>query len=216
MQQHKCSINHALRSNKGKTYVAFSDLCGFKQMMEDRKKAYEALNHLFSSTYELLQVNKNIKALAVSDCVVSWADDQQLESMIDFTGSLHKKMIDKRYLMKTVIDCDDFEYQNRIQLGNFQKAFLKGGAYLTAYMEHDKVVEGGIVLVKQNGNNFEKPSYNSDFWEKSKKPKGWEYFWSIGSSEDILKVIQERKESHKGKYEWLKDIYQGRYHNNPV
>ena len=34
----------------GRTYVAFSDLCGFKQMMNaNRKKAVKALDRLFES-----------------------------------------------------------------------------------------------------------------------------------------------------------------------
>jgi len=72
------------------TYVAFSDLCGFKQMMkENRKKAVKALDWLFQSAYDIqndanLILRTNVDAIAISDCVVSWAKDNRLETIVLF------------------------------------------------------------------------------------------------------------------------------------
>lgn len=192
----------------GQTYVAFSDLCGFKTMMKNRDDAYNALDVLFRFTYELSEQNKNVQAIAVSDCVISWAIDGQLQSMIEFTSGLHKKMIERRFLMQTAIAFGEFRYERRIELPNLQKGMMVGGAYLSAYVEHHNVAEGGIVLFKGIDGSDEKPEYRADLWERSQKPRGWEYFWSASDSSRIRRIKTERRKADNAKYERLKDIYQ--------
>ena len=57
------------------TYVAYSDLCGYKQMAEkNRKRALKALDRLFDSTADLQNdgsklLGTGIHAIVVSDCV---------------------------------------------------------------------------------------------------------------------------------------------------
>lgn len=204
-----------LTFSSGQTYVAFSDLFGFKEMMKDRKEAYEALNYLFNSACALLQGNDNVKGLAVSDCVISWAVDSHLENIKDFISNLHNKMIKKRYLMRTTIAFGEFRYEDRIELSNLSKEMIWGGAYLTAYLANEKAEIGSIVLVDDGlAETVQRP--NEGMWRKTKKPRGWEYFWSVDNPEQIERLIKKRKESHRGRYEWLKDIYQGRFHMSHV
>jgi hypothetical protein len=192
----------------GTAYVAFSDLCGFKRMMKERQNAYAALNHLFNSTYELLNNNHSVKALAVSDCVISWANNQRLQSITDFTAQLHRRMIAQGYLMKTTIAYGDFEYQDRIKLPNLGKEMIRGGAYLTAFIRNEKLEAGRIVLVE----NDPQPDIlqNEPLWEKT--GNRWEYFWSANSAADIQRIKSARKEANNAKYELLKGIYANTRH----
>jgi len=70
----------------GKTYVAFLDISGFKEIMNRERQAAEALDRFYSTVYRvgrgfiertarsgLLQVN----AIVVSDCAVLFARNAQ-------------------------------------------------------------------------------------------------------------------------------------------
>lgn len=198
------------------TYVAFSDLCGFKNLMKNRKRAYSALDYLFNSVYRIQQHNPNMKALAISDSVIAWVDGNErndlLNHVIEYASSLHKRMLEKNYLMTTTIAWGDFHYdENRLQLSNLSKTMLIGGAYLTAFLANNKAPEGSIVLLDKGRGNVEHPTYWSDRWLKSKSPAGWEYFWSSSNPEQSKRIIKERKKAEGLKYDRLKEIYSGNF-----
>ena len=142
-----------------KTYVAFSDLCGFKQMMnENRKKAVKALDCLYESVYDIqnakaILLRTHVDAIAVSDCVVSWATDEQLDTIVAFLGWFHSRMIKKGFLLRTTIAYDAFRYQRRLQLRNLQKAYIEGGAYISAYLGNDNAEPGMIILLDPDSNH---------------------------------------------------------------
>ncbi len=194
----------------GQTYVAFSDLCGFKHMMnENRKKAVKALDRFYESAYEIQNdearlLRTHVDAIAVSDCIVSWARDERLDTIASFLSWLHSRMINERYLLRTTIAYDAFRYQQRLQLYNLQKAYIEGGAYISAYMANDTVDPGMIVLL----NPVNKP--NLWKWKRFNNTKNWEYFWSAHHSGDIPKIKKERSKAKNLKYDRLTGIYQGR------
>ncbi len=192
------------------TYVAYSDLCGFKKMMKTREEAYEALNYLFESVFGLLQDRQSVKALAVSDCVISWAEDKQLNSIIDFVDSLHRKMIHKRYLMRTTIAYGQFEFQERIQLKNLSKQMIWGGAYLAAYLGNEKVEVGGIGLLDGEHVPNTEASLRDWRWKKRSRKNETlhEYYWAANSRDDIRQIDEaKRLRREHEQYEGLKDLY---------
>ncbi|MCK5610435.1 hypothetical protein KAR91_51660 [Candidatus Pacearchaeota archaeon] len=191
----------------GETFVAFSDLSGFKYYMKDRDRAFQALNTLYNSAYSILQAHQDISALAVSDCVVAWARNQQIDSIIEFTSKLHKLMIEQKYFIKTTIAWGKFEYRNRLQLSNMQKGMILGGAYLTAYLNNRYIPEGSIVLLQEGRRENRKPAYRHTFWRRNQTPKGWEYFWSVSNQKQIPIITKERKKMVTFKYSRLKRIY---------
>ncbi len=188
-------------------------------MMENREEAYKALNHLFNSVYELLRDRQSIKGLAVSDCVISWTADKQLDSIVDFVGSLHRKMIHRRYLMRTTIAYGQFEFQQRIQLINLGKQMIWGGAYLAAYLGNERVKPGSIgFLVEHNIPNTEASLCNWR-WKRQSYKNGTlhEYYWAANKREDIH-LIRETKRLRKKqeRYEALKDLYNSLVLSRPV
>ena len=198
------------RNFSGKTYVAFSDLCGFKQMMnENRKKAVKALDRLFESVYEIQNdgvrlLKTGVDAIAVSDCIVSWARDKRLNTIVTFLSTLHSRMVEERYLLRTTIAYDAFCYQNRLQLSNLQKTYIEGGAYISAYMANDRTEPGMIMLLNHV------PAPNCWRWKRFNRTKNWEYFWSTHHFEDIPKIKRERRKAKNLKFDRLTGIYQGR------
>ncbi|GAI41032.1 unnamed protein product [marine sediment metagenome] len=170
-----------LENFNGKTYVAFSDLCGFKQMMnENRKKAVKALDCLYESVYDIQNDEDRLRmthvdAIAVSDCVVSWVTNGQLDTIVEFLSWFHSRMIKKGYLLRTTIAYDAFCYQRRLQLRNLQKAYIEGGAYISAYLGNDKAEPGMIILLDPDSNNKSDvpciPKSNVWKWQLCKKTK---------------------------------------------
>jgi len=146
----------------------------------------------------------DVDAIAVSDCVVSWARDERLDTIVAFLSWLHSKMIEKRYLLRTTIAYDAFCYQNRLQLSNLQKTYIVGGAYISAYMANDKAEPGMIMLL----NPVRTP--NCWKWKRFNKTKKWEYFWSAHHSADIPKIKKQRSKAKNLEFDRLTEIYQGR------
>lgn len=58
-----------LNNFSGETYVAFSDLNGFKEVMRNHERAAKALDRLYNSAYELKTKHEysKIRTLAISD-----------------------------------------------------------------------------------------------------------------------------------------------------
>ena len=206
-------------SFNGWTYVAFSDLCGFKAMMKNREEAYKGLDYLFKSVYGLLRDKQSIKGLAVSDCVISWATDEQLQSVVDFVGALHKKMIHKQYLMRTSIACGQFEFQDRIQLTNLSKQMIWGGAYLAAYLGNESVKPGSIGLLGQRDTpNIEESLYHWR-WKRRSSKNGilHEYYWAASKQEDINRIKEvQRLRKKQEQYEGLKELYNSLVSSGPA
>ncbi len=193
----------------GRTYVAFSDLCGFKRMMNaNRKKAVKAIDLLFESVYAIQNdeariLRTDVDAIAVSDCVVSWARDERLDTIVTFLSWLHSKMIEKRYLLRTTIAYDAFRYQNRLQLSNLQKTYIVGGAYISAYMANDKAEPGMIILlilpdrlIHRNGNASRIRKTGNTFglhiilliFPKSRNNVVKQKIWNLTDSRRFIKV----------------------------
>lgn len=183
-------------------------------MMKEREKAYEALDHLFESVFELQQNNnRSVKALAVSDCVIAWVGsrhgrESRLKQIIEFAEGLHIRMASHRYLMRTTIAWGDFEYEDRLQLHNLQKSMIWGGAYLNAYVNNKKARVGSILLL--NNQELGRPSTIShvcEDWKWRKSNKGWNYIWAANSPEDIVRFKGIRS-NRNNKYEPLKNLLQ--------
>lgn len=198
---------------KGETYVAFSDLCGFEDMMKDPEKAYKALDHLFESVFEIQQNNRSVKALAVSDCVTAWVGsrhsrESRLKQILRFVEDPNIRMASHRYLMRTTIAWGDFEYEERIQLHNLQKSMIRGGAYLSAYVNNNKAGVGKILLLNNQAEErlLEIPHVCED-WKWGKSNKGCDYIWAANRPEDIMRFKGIRA-NRNNKYEPLKNLLQ--------
>ena len=177
----------------GNTYVAFSDLSGFKIMLEDVRRAAEALDSLYTITYELFGNDRVVKGVAFSDCVVSWIDRGNgqgnavhLNRLLCHLKALHRRMLRKGYLITSTVAWGEVRYQDRIRLPNFDKQMFYGQQYVRAYLANSKVEPGAIVLLADGCEV--NPRENAEIGKllrKCKEPDGWEYFWSAAKPSEI-------------------------------
>jgi len=198
----------------GETYVAYSDLSGFKRMQEaDRDRAAQALERLCQFTREILDNRKrllkvNVTAIGISDCIISWASDRKLGSLISFLRQLHSQMIRRGYLICTTIAYGDFCCRESPPLANCHTTHLAGRAYTLAYSENGNFEPGMIVLLKASSLPCRSPSTWQ--WHLTKKTDSCEYFWSARHEKDVQRIERERIKARVHKYRRLIEIYRGK------
>lgn len=200
----------------GEAFVAFADLCGFKKMVKAHgRRAAEALDLLYNTTYRLFDGATDLDAIAVSDCVVAWgrASDGRLDTLLRLLGSLHVQMLEGGYLMQTTVSRGQFSYQERIELPNLAKRMFHGNAYIEAYCNNDKAEVGSITLVCQESNpNFGewvpelsqriKPAFRRD----KRIHRQWEFFWAT-DVQGITELRKARKDSYDAQFVHLLEAY---------
>ncbi len=204
-----------MRNFNGSAFVAFADLCGFKELMRSRENAYSALNRLYNRAYELGKAHPAVDALAVSDCVVAWvaAANNGLDTLLKYAKKLHSHMLERDYLMRTTIACGQFQYQERINLDNLQKDMMYGGAYLEAYRKNDKAEPGSIVILNDDAladpTRFA-PAHASLMMRMRANNRGdWEFFWSVRDETEIEDLKRNRTDSYQARFAALVRAYKG-------
>lgn len=153
-----------IRHYTGKTFVAFLDISGFKEMMKIKEKAESALGRFYSTIYSvgrnfrdlddrdaLLEVN----AIVVSDCSVIFSRNSNprdteafivdkingLRSILTFIRRVNKQLIisenrDRGPIMTTCsIAYGDFKYEDRIGLIRVRKNYFLGPPYMKAFLD---------------------------------------------------------------------------------
>ncbi len=102
-----------MQSFDGKTFVAWIDLSGFKEMM-NQNKAWTALNYFFNLGYDVLQVHPNLSSLFVSDSDILYCHNPQQterERLHDLLSAIHNintSLMSQNYLTKSSIAFGDF------------------------------------------------------------------------------------------------------------
>jgi hypothetical protein len=197
----------------GETWVAFTDLCGTKVMYnENPEVAAKALDTFYNTVFDIHQETNGICTIAVSDCAIFWLNEgvnQQtnLHTLLNSLKALHRRMIDKSYLLRTTVAYGNFKYQQRLEIAAIRKDMFVGSAYLDAYANNDKIQPGQIGIVKSahctdiklcagdlHGLVFK--IRNSGFWE---------YFWSVNDARQIQRLKEQRARAYKATAEKLKE-----------
>lgn len=128
----------------GNTFVAFTDIAGFKQMMRDRQRAARALDALYSSGYRVLhtqpQHGSQVAGLFVSDCGILYVNSTeephvQLAKLCEVVARLNRSCFNQAVLLSTSIAFGEFDYQQRIEFKGIEKNLIVGSAYLAAYLD---------------------------------------------------------------------------------
>jgi len=139
-----------IESFNGETFVAFLDICGFKEMMNTPRKAESALNSFFQVAYqeaERSEISQPVNCIAVSDSAIAFVgrddlrtesgskslvDASRLISMLRFVRNVAKAMINGNVAINGSISYGHLEYQKKYEGARMVKAMLLGSAYLSA------------------------------------------------------------------------------------
>lgn len=136
----------------GDTFLAFIDISGFKNLMQDDELALSVLDRFYSYGYQVLRLHKEIasgvEGLFISDCGILFtrrnnADLMQkknnLKSLLMAVKAINLHMRDGDILLKTSIAYGRFSYQQRIEFAGIEKNRVYGNAYVSAYIDNEKI-----------------------------------------------------------------------------
>ena len=191
----------------GKTFVAFLDISGFKEMMKgDGSQAVYALDRLNVAGYDVLEHNRDIAGFFISDCGVLFVKNKnidknkQLERMLKVVKNINKKLIENDIMTTTSISYGDFSYHNRIEFKGISKSPIYGNAYVTAFLDNEtgtpKLEPGQCRIVFNNNEDIEE--YNISLLKKT--IKHYYYYWMLEDEQDIENFEKEYTNSYKLKY----------------
>ena len=213
-----------MKSFDGRTFVAFIDISGFKDMMgEEEGRAWKALDMLYNTGYGILgdRYNETVCGIFVSDCGILYINDDlqsnfdsaaNLKSLLDIIGKINKTMLKDDFMLTTSISYGEFKYQDRIVIPKVAKSAVYGGAYIKAYSDNDhgnpKIKPGQCRIImdgipKEIWSEMEK----SNIYHLMKKDgQHYYYYWMCQEPNDIGKFDSNYKKAYECRYRKLCNV----------
>lgn len=132
---------------EGNTFVAFTDIAGFKAMMSDTKRAQAALSVFYQTGYRVLQEQLNnatpVNGFFISDSGVLFVRGEQedaatrLESLCGVLRQIHQRTFENAIQLTTSIAWGEFSYHDRIEFPGIEKNPVYGSAYVAAFIDNE-------------------------------------------------------------------------------
>lgn len=185
---------------KGDYFLAYIDICGFKNMMKDKKdtmKALKTLDRLYQKGYDLLErqtCKPKVTGWFFSDSglLVALSDingrrginrelaennrKKEFTNLLSIVGLLNEKLFEDRILLTTTIAFGEFQYIERTEGQVTGKMMVYGSGFVNAYSDQDnfpKLLPGQCRIIKKN-----LPAYiTSDINPKKMINVGKTYFY---------------------------------------
>ena len=176
----------------GETFVAFTDISGFKEMMKEDERAVKAIDRLYSNGYQVLQNNQNINGLFVSDCGILFVRnhrhcerENQLQCLLNDLEDLNRRLLQDDIILTTSIAFGRFSYHQRIEFEGIEKNPVYGHAYASAFLDHEvgkpriqpgqcRIVKNGLCNMNLNGLDRMKGGSSH-----------WYFYWMVSTQEGI-------------------------------
>lgn len=130
----------------GPTFVAFTDIAGFKQLMPTRDRAMQALHRFYSQGYRILRAQPphapaRVEGLFISDCAVLFVRPRhadvhaQLRAVLSVVQSINRQMLQRELMLSTSIAYGHFDYTPRDEFAGIEKNLIHGAPYVEAYLD---------------------------------------------------------------------------------
>ncbi|MCB0536559.1 MAG: hypothetical protein KDE33_03435 [Bacteroidetes bacterium] len=191
----------------GNTFVAFTDISGFKLLMKNDIDALKSIKHFYQTGYNVLQQKEGIEGFFISDCGILFArngtDNDKLKRLLEAIELINKEMLARDYMLTTSIAYGNFNYQGKLEFEGIEKNPIYGNAYVKAFLDNEngnpKIQPGQCRLVKENlpELNIEQIDRLIDQGDRSKHLY---FFWNLNNSAEIEDFEREYKNSYNLKF----------------
>jgi len=232
MKQVPCT---AIEHYQGSTFVAFLDICGFKDMMKTGEAKY-ALNKFYSTIFEAgerfrRQVLSNlveVNTIAVSDCAVFFARTDNLgsskvrqdnarkalQSILEFIRLVNCILITPKngpqILTTCSIDYGNFRYEDRIEISDMKEVFFIGEPYVNAFLDNEfgepRILPGQCRLLKDHLDIIKEIPDRLPFSVLVSEGKYYYYYWMIHNPISIERFKKEYGTVYQDVYSELKRL----------
>jgi hypothetical protein len=193
----------SIENYQGTTFVAFLDISGFKQMMNNKEKVYSVLQKFYGSLFDqvgnfnLGDVSIKVNVVAVSDSAIIFLSKGQNENVpqndglpiiLRFISTVNQAFANHNnhpFLTVCSVAYGDFTFYNWRERDRLSKNCLKGDAYLKAYLdtenEVDKLKPGQCRIIKK-GLTIDLTTTN---FALRKKKEYFYYYWRLSDTKNI-------------------------------
>lgn len=152
----------AIKSFEGNTFMAYTDIAGFRKMMKNGK-ALEALDAFYSGGYKILkkQAFKKVRidGFFISDCGVLFTRNSgaskvdELQALLSLVKDINRLMARSGFMLMTSIAYGFFKYEDRIDLEMIKQNAVEGGAYVKTYVDNEadlpKIQPGQCRIIRE-------------------------------------------------------------------
>jgi len=190
----------------GSTFVAFTDISGFKQMMKKDQRAIRALDHFYSCGFSVLRQNQSVHGIFISDCGVLFSSDSpgttsaKLESMLKVIEQLNRQLLEHDIMLTTSIAYGRFSYHQRVEFDGIEKNPVYGNAYTAAFLDNESgqpAIQPGECRIVKRGLDSE--PLQSD--ERLVAQRNHFYFyWMVSSKDEVQRFTDRYADAYEQKY----------------
>jgi hypothetical protein len=188
----------------GPTFVAFTDICGFKEMMKREQRAIRALDQFYASGYSVLRDKPSVHGAFVSDCAVLFVSNTdtpstQLLSLLIAIEELNRKVLEHDIMLTTSIAYGRFSYHQRLEFAGIEKNPIYGNAYVSAFLDNEtrqpRMQPGECRIVKNGLDNL---VHNVD--RLRDRGKHLYFYWMVENEADIGLFTERYANAYEQKY----------------
>jgi len=191
----------------GDTFVAFTDISGFKELMKNDSTALQAIEYFYQTGFDVLRYTDNVEGLFVSDCGILFSrngnNQTKLLNILDAVKKINKKMIEQNYMLTTSISYGSFDYHGKIEFQGIEKNPIYGGAYVQSFLDNvtgkPKIQPGQCRLVKQNLPHIEIENIPL-LAVRGNDRQHLYYYWHLENPEKIQNFEKNYRDSYFLKY----------------
>jgi hypothetical protein len=130
----------------GQTFVAFTDIAGFKTMMANENRLMHAMDALYLSGYRVLRKNQRdtvVEGIFISDCGILFArkiresDLKAIGSLLEVLAEIHRDVFESAFSLTTSIVFGPFAYRGKVEFEGLDKNAIHGHAYVSAFKDNE-------------------------------------------------------------------------------
>lgn len=208
------------------TFVAYTDICGFRELMKHEKYAEIALYHFYEAGYRIL-ANQNavprrpVEGLLISDCAVLFSTRtvkpiEGLHSLLSVVQLLNREMLDRNYMLTTSVAYGEFSIRESLEFSGIDKRPVYGEAYADAFLDNEsgkpKLDPGQVRIRKQRLPGRVKGAllaHTSPFRCVEETAKHFYYYWMVTSPDQIHSFKRDYSDAYKLKYSGMLQALRG-------
>ena len=208
-----------LKPFNGTTFVAFTDISGFKNMMQEERRAVHALDRFYQAGYDALHQqhgSTRVEGLFVSDCGILFVRGAEheptagLRALLEVVEAINRAVLSSEIMLTTSIAHGPFTYQDRLEFLGIEKNPIYGNAYLTAYLDNDhgkpRIQPGQCrIVLQQTGQVEDAPLVNHPRLRRKSGAKHAYFFWMVSQENQIAEFERRYRDAYALKHKGMLD-----------
>lgn len=187
------------------TFVAFTDISGFKEMMKAGDRAIQAMDHFYQAGYYILEVEPNVNGLFISDCAIlfskSGSIEHRLTSLLRVIKEINRSLLQVGVMLTTSIAWGHFSYHDRIEFRGINKQPIYGNGYLAAFLDNEtstpRIQPGQCRILKKGLSDIHEISELKFMKETTKHLY---YYWNVDTPDQIESFDLRYRDTYNLKY----------------